>query len=667
MHHQLKAFSPEERYRLLVDAVTDYAIYMVDTDGIVVSWNSGAHRLTGYPEHEIVGRHFSRLYVPADVVDGAPSRTLYIAATEGRFKAEAWRMRKNGERFWARVVVDPIRAGDGTLLGFAKVTRDLTERRAAEQALRDSEEQFGLLVQSVTDYAIYMLTTEGKVRTWNAGAQRIKGYEPHEVIGSHFSRFYRDEDRAADRPAAALRIAAREGRFESEGWRVRKDGSQFWASVVIDPILNAQGELRGFAKVTRDVTEKREAQVALERAREALFQSQKLDAIGQLTGGVAHDFNNLLMVVLSSLELLKRRVKADEKSQRLIDNAVQGARRGVTLTKRMLAFARQQQLAPVAVHVESLVSGMRDLLERSLGPTIRVELDFQPGLRPVFVDPNQLELAVLNLAVNARDAMPRGGTLGMSTRPYQAFDNSTKPAAGEYVCLSVTDTGSGMSAATLARATEPFFTTKGVGKGTGLGLPMVHGLAAQSGGHFALHSGEGTGTTAELWLPVAQAGIEVGTIDAAAPPAAGSEHSLIVVAVDDDALVLAGTVAMLEDLGHVVLPASSARQALDLIEAEPNVAMVITDQVMPNMTGGELIARLCAAHPRIPVILATGFGELPDGVDATALRLAKPFDQDELADAIRNVFAGSATRRAVERHGHEGSTSSTRRTAAKPA
>ncbi len=507
--HGLRTFGTEERYRLLVDAVTDYAIYMLDPDGFVVSWNSGAQRLKGYTEAEILGRHFSQFYSPEDVRTGLPSRALRIAASEGRFEAEGWRLRKNGSRFWAHVVVDPIRARDGSLIGFAKVTRDLTERRAAELALRDSQQQFELLVQSVTDYAIFMLTPDGTVASWNAGAQRIKGYEPHEVIGSHFSRFYRDDERAAGQPAAALHTAAAEGRFESEGWRVRKDGTQFWANVVIDPIRNAQGELSGFAKVTRDVTEKRDAQLALERAREALFQSQKLDAIGQLTGGVAHDFNNLLMVVLSSLELLKRRLPDDEKSRRLIDNAMQGARRGVTLTKRMLAFARRQQLDPVAVDVPALVGGMHDLLARSLGPTIRIELDFEPAILPVFVDPNQLELAVLNLAVNARDAMPQGGVLGISARLEAVAEPGSKLAPGEYVCLSITDTGSGMSEETLAHAAEPFFTTKGVGKGTGLGLPMVHGLAAQSGGRFALRSAEGRGTTAELWLPVAPAGAEV--------------------------------------------------------------------------------------------------------------------------------------------------------------
>ena len=630
--------SVEDRYRLLVDAVIDYAIYMLDPDGFVVSWNSGAQRLKGYTEAEIVGRHFSQFYSPDDVRAGMPSRTLNAAKNEGRFEAEGWRIRKNGERFWAHVVVDPIVTRDGRLLGYAKVTRDLSERRQAEEALRQSEEQFRLLVQGVTDYAIYMLSPSGTVTNWNAGAQRIKGYAPVEVIGTHFSRFYREQDRAAGQPARALATAAAEGRFEAEGWRVRKDGTEFWANVVVDPIRDAMGELLGFAKITRDVTEKRDAQLALDRAREELFQSQKLDAIGQLTGGVAHDFNNLLMVVLSSLELLKRRLRGDDKNLQLIDNAVKGAKRGVTLTRRMLSFARRQELAPAAVDIRALVDGMQDLLERSLGPTIRIAMNFEAEPRPVLIDPNQLELAILNLAVNARDAMPQGGTLTIATH-HEHVTHAPPLAPGDYVRLSISDSGGGMSDATLQRAMEPFFTTKGAGKGTGLGLPMVHGLAAQSGGQFMLRSTEDVGTTAELWLPVAPEGSALRADKAAAPDALAVSSALLIVAVDDDALVLAGTVAMLEELGHTVLPAGSAEAAIALVAGAPTVGLVITDQVMPLMTGAELARRLKQDRPELPVILATGFGEVPDDLEAKLFRLAKPFDERELAQAIQAVSA----------------------------
>ena len=630
------SISTEERYRMLVDAVADSAIYMLDPNGFVVSWNVGAERLKGYTECEIVGRHFSVFYGPEDVQSGLPARALAAALQTGRFESEGWRHAKGGRRFWAHVVVHPIWSSARELLGYAKVTRDLSERRAAEEALRRSEEQFRLLVQAVTDYAIYMLDPQGIITNWNSGARRIKGYEPAEVIGTHFSRFYRAEDRNQGLPARALGIAAAEGRFEGEGWRVRKDGTEFWANVVIDPIHGSNGELRGFAKVTRDITEKRNAQLALEQAREALFQSQKLDAIGQLTGGVAHDFNNLLMVILTSLELLRRRMPADEKLRQLVDNAVQGAKRGVSLTQRMLAFARRQELRPESVHLPFLIGGMTDMLERTLGPTIPIEREFAAQLSPVLVDPHQLELAILNLAVNARDAMPNGGTLRLEATQ-EVFTTSQGRQGGEFVRLSVSDSGSGMSPEVLARAMEPFFTTKGVGKGTGLGLAMVQGLAVQSGGKFVMTSTEGVGTTAVLWLPLARSAVhEALPAGHAAPPPAAAQctAALKVVAVDDDPLVLAGTASMLEDLGHSVFSASGAVEALGLIRNEPGIDLVISDQVMPKMTGLQLFEVLRQEHPELRLILASGFADLPASAYALAVKVAKPFDQQQLADAI---------------------------------
>ena len=405
------SLSDDGRYRLLIEAVTDYAIYMLDPTGIVTSWNPGAQRFKGYAADEIIGQHFSRFYSEQDQKSGLPARALETAAREGKFESEGWRIRKDGTRFWAYVVIDPIRSKSGEIIGFAKITRDLTERRAAEEILTRSQEQFKLLVQGVTDYAIYLLDPEGRVTNWNLGAQRIKGYLPQEIIGQHFSQFYTEADRQAGVPGKALKTAAREGKFESERWRVRKDGSQFWAHVVIDPIRAEDGKIIGYAKITRDITERKEAQEKLERTREALIQSQKMEAIGQLTGGVAHDFNNLLMAVLGSLELLRKRLPDDSKMLALLENAVQGAERGTTLIKRMLAFARVQELKQEAIVIPELVCGMTDLLQRSLGPSVRIETRFPLFLAPAQADANQLEMALLNLMVKARDARPPGATL----------------------------------------------------------------------------------------------------------------------------------------------------------------------------------------------------------------------------------------------------------------
>ncbi|MFP5433726.1 MAG: PAS domain S-box protein, partial [Alphaproteobacteria bacterium] len=337
---------------------------------------------------------------------------LYTADHDGRFEAEGWRVRKDGTQFWANVVIDPIRdAQDGQLLGFAKVTRDLTERRAVQEALRSSEERFRLLVESVTDYAIYMLDPVGTITSWNMGAERFKGYKADEILGQNFARFYSEEDRMAGLPSRALHTAERDGRFEAEGWRIRKDGSRFWANVVIDCIRDPHGQLLGFAKVTRDLTERRESQQALDAARDAVIQTQKMDAIGKLTGGVAHDFNNLLAVIVGSLDLARQRMANGADISRYLDNAMAAAERGATLTQRMLAFARKQELKLQSVDPVALVLGMAELLQTTLGGAIDIETRFPMSLANVHADPAQLELAILNLAVNARDAMPNGGDI----------------------------------------------------------------------------------------------------------------------------------------------------------------------------------------------------------------------------------------------------------------
>ena len=628
-----------ERYELLVGAITDYAIYMLDSTGRITSWNPGAQRFKGYLPAEIIGKHFSQFYTEEDRRAGMPARTLEKATREGKFEGEGWRVRKDGTRFWAHVVVDPIRSAQGELIGFAKITRDLTEQKISQAALRRSEEQFRRLVQGVTDYAIYMLDPEGEIVSWNAGAQRIKGYAAEEIIGQHFSVFYTEQDRKAGHPETALQTAAREGRFEKEGLRVRKNGTTFRSHVIIDAIRDDAGEILGFAKITRDITERAIAQEALEKAREALFQSQKMDAIGQLTGGVAHDFNNLLMAILGSLSLLRKKITPVPQNLKLLDNAILGAKRGATLTRRMLAFARRQDLDSRPIDLSQLVRGMTELLQSSIGPGISIETQFPLGLSNALVDENQLELAILNLCVNARDAMPEGGAIIISAREQIVeASHATQLPPGRYVCLTISDRGEGMDQETLQRATEPFYTTKGIGKGTGLGLSMVHGMAEQVGGRLILKSRKGEGTEVAIWLPVAVASDKEQPEAPPDTPEPLQRRKLTVLAVDDDALVLFNTVAMLEELGHEVHEASSGNAALTLLR-QHKVDLVITDQAMPAMTGLQLADEIEKEWPGLKLILATGYAELPGGTTTSYPKLSKPFTELELAKILDSVSA----------------------------
>ncbi len=379
------------------------------------------------------------------------------------------------------------------------------------------------------------------------------------------------------------------------------------------------------------------AQMA-ERARteEQLRHMQKIESIGELTGGVAHDFNNLLTAVLGNLELLRKRVPANPSTDRLIDGALQGAQRGAALTQRLLAFARRQALEPKPVDLAQLVNGMGDLLRRSIGPTVDIRFDLPPGLPAALADANQIELALLNLAVNARDAMPGGGTIsiGLGIADTSAASDI---AAGRYLVLTVSDTGTGMDAATLRRAIEPFFSTKEVGKGTGLGLSMIHGLAQQLKGALRLSSEVGRGTCAELWLPVAAGDAAAPAGDVAAAAAPGRRGATLLL-VDDDFLIRMSTASLLEDLGYVVLKAASGAEALEALKAGAKIDLLVTDYAMPGMTGLQLAEKARALHPGLPILLATGYADLPARSALDVPRLSKPYRQSELAQVIDTLL-----------------------------
>ena len=633
----------EDTYGLMVRSLGAVALGLLGPEGRISSWNAGAERIFGYTADEIVGRPFEVLYTPEDREAGRPARALAASGQGGVDADVGWRVDRHGRRLWARTVLEALRGEDGTLLGHTFLVRDIPAPSTAGETLGSNEQQLRLLLQGVRDYAIYTLDPEGHVASWNAGAERIKGYREEEVLGRHFSAFYADEDAASGQPARNLSIARDQGVYEGEGWRRRKDGSLFWAHVVIDRLIDADGNVVGFAKITRDVTEKKRVAEELAAAREALFQSQKSEAIGQLTGGVAHDFNNLLMAVMGNLELLRKWLPSAPRARALLDNALVGARRGASLTQRMLAFARRQELHPRPVDVALLVHGMADLIRRSLGPEIQIGTSFPLQLPRVLIDGNQLELALLNLAVNGRDAMPQGGRLEIGARGEHVADgHPTSLAPGEYVCLWVADEGHGMDAETLKRATEPFFTTKGVGKGTGLGLSMAYGLAEQSGGRLLLQSQPGRGTTVEIWLPVATAQHDETVRPAAASgddddELRASERQTLLI-VDDDDLVLLSTIAMAEDMGYAVHGVKCGEEALAYLDQGGEADVVVTDQAMPGMTGLRLARLLRERHPGLPIVLASGYAELAGSTATDLVRLGKPFTRRDLHRAIGDAL-----------------------------
>ena len=647
---RIEHMNDTQRLQLLVDGVVDYAIYLISLDGSVVSWNSGAKRLKGYDAAEIIGSPYATFFTPEDRDRGLPGRILGTAAEKGRYETEGWRVRKDGTRFWASAVVDAVRNERGDVIGFAKITRDITEREEARQRLVESEARFRRLVEAVVDYAIFQLDAKGIIATWNSGAQRIKGYTADEIIGQHFSRFYTNEDRAVGVPQRALETASREGRFEAEGWRVRKDGSKFYALVVIDPICDDRGELIGFAKVTRDITERMEAQHTLKQTQEQLVLAQKMEAVGQLSGGIAHDFNNLLMIVQGNLETAQRYTKkpsgeGNPNLERVLKNAMRGAQRAAALTARLLAFSRRQALDPKPLEVNKFLNSAAEFLQRSIGETIEVEVVGGAGIWQIEADPNQLEAALVNLVINARDAMPSGGKVIIEATNIYADEEYTRLnpelASGQYVLICVSDHGSGMPADVLARAFEPFFTTKELGQGTGLGLSQVYGFVKQSGGHVKIYSEVDQGTTVKIYLPRHTRQAEEEN-EASDEVLGRGDLGEVILVVEDDTDLRSYLSEVLRGLGYQVVAVANALAALAILEQSRRIDLLLTDVVMPGMNGRELGKRAQEIRPALRVLYMTGYsrnavvhhGRLDEGVEL----LQKPIRQTVLAARIRDIL-----------------------------
>lgn len=647
---RIEDLDDSRRLELLVDGLSDHAIYLISLDGTVVSWNAGARRLKGYESAEIIGKPYACFFPPEDREKGLPQRGLDTAARTGRYESEGWRIRKDGTRFWGLSVIDAVRNEEGTVIGFAKITRDMTEREAARQRLLESEIRFRRLVESVIDYAIFQLDPDGIVSTWNAGAQRIKGYTAEEIVGRHFSCFYTEPDRAAGMPQRALKMAATEGRFEAEALRVRKDGTVFSAFVVIDPIRDERGEIVGFAKVTRDITDRVKAADALKSAQEQLAAAQRMEAVGQLSGGIAHDFNNLLMIVMGNLETARRYARGfgdtQPNIQRAIDNAMRGAQRATALTSRLLAFARRQPLDPKPIDVNKFLSGSVDFLQRSLGEKIQVEAIGTAGAWHIEADPSHLEAALVNLAINARDAMPGGGKVTIETSNLYIDETYVRAnpemTPGQYVMLSVTDTGEGMAPDVLQRAFEPFFTTKEAGQGTGLGLSQVYGFVKQSGGHVKIYSEAGHGTCVKIYLP-RYASDALDEEASLTETIARSDDGETILVVEDDREVRSYLSEVLRGLGYHVLTAPHAEAAIVLLERNVvRVDLMLTDVIMPGKNGRELGRCAEKLRPGMPILYMTGYarnallhqGRMEEGINL----LQKPIAQDRLASRIRDLL-----------------------------
>jgi PAS domain S-box-containing protein len=623
------------RFRAAV-AATEGVVWTNDASGRMVDDQPGWTALTGQTRDEYEGFGWATAVHPDDAQPTIDSWNVAVAA-QAPFSIEHRIRRHDGvwRDFAVRAI--PSRAPDGTVLEWVGVHHDITESRAVERALRELNATLEARVaQAIAERdsawnnsrsLMIFLQPDGVIVAANPAWTAMLGWPLEAVVGHRYSEFVVAEDIAPS--DVALAAAVRSPITDFENRYHHRDGSTRWMSWLTAPLDNGLAFASG-----RDITVEKANRAELERAQAQVQEMRQLESMGQLTGGVAHDFNNLLTPIIGSLDVLQRRGGLDERSARLVDGALTAADRAKTLVQRLLAFARRQQLRAAPTDLARLIDSIRDLVARSVGPNIALAVDAAPGLPPAQVDAAQLELALLNLALNARDAMPEGGvlTIGLAVA---TPDASLGLPRREYLRVGVADTGEGMDEATLRRAIEPFFSTRGVGRGTGLGLSMVHGLAAQSEGRLELDSAPGVGTVATLWLPIA-AGVPQG---AALPVAAGIFDERIVLLVDDEPLVRATTAAMLADLGLTVIEAESASAALAILCHGNAIDLLITDYLMPDTNGAELARAATLMRPGLPSLLVTGYADA-QGLDLKMPSLGKPFRLAELSAAVARLLDG---------------------------
>ncbi len=753
-----KLHASEEQSRLILEGVRSHAIIMLDPVGNIASWNPGAERINGYTAAEIIGQNFSRFYTSTDNDNGKPERELRIAATEGFFEEEGLRVRKDGSVFWAIVTITPLYNHGPEPVGFVKVTRDITDRKKVEEALRVSEDRFHLMVDGVSDHAIIMLDPVGIILTWNRGAEHLDGYTAEEIVGQHYSCLFTPESIAEEKPRQELEQAAADGKVEVEGWRIRKNGSRFWVNGTLAALYDENGKVRGFAKITRDLTAKRRNDELLQsvlnhtldgiigidergtisminragekifgrpgsevigqnikmlmpepyhsehdgylanykRTREAkiigsgrevqglrkngstfpldlavtefqldnqryfvglvrdisdkkklegqLHQSQKMEAFGQLAAGVAHDFNNLLTVISGYSDLLLTKLTPDDPRMKMVDQIRRAGERAASLTRQLLAFSRQQVLEPRVLDLNVIVTDIEKMLRRLIGEDVQFTIVLAPAISSVKVDAGQIEQVIINLAVNARDAMPQGGKLTIETRDIELDESYTtshpEARAGRFVLVAISDTGCGMTGEVKARIFEPFFTTKGVGQGTGLGLAVVHGIVKQSGGNIDVYSEVGVGTTVRIYLPSIQQPAAASSAHGLELPSRGSETILLV---EDEESVRELATFVLQGCGYTVMTAPEGLAALQLMATcREQIDLLVTDVVMPQMGGRKLAETLLAQHPELRVLFMSGYTDdavVRHGVlQANTNFLQKPFTPNSLAKKVREIL-----------------------------
>ncbi len=636
---QLLQAMPGATFSLLVGSVVDYAIYMLDVDGRIVSWNAGAERIKGYAAQDVLGQNFSMFYTPEERVAGVPIAALAAAARDGRYDAEGWRVRKDGTRFWASVVIDPI-LDAGKLLGFAKITRDATRRRNHELALLESERMARGIIDTALD-GFVQVDEAGLVTEWNPQAAAMFGWTRDEALGRELAKLLlagTDSERgAAALPPIKTSSLAGTSTLEVTTRDERKLTVELSISTL--PLLDGAR----YNVFIRDLSEKLQTETQLRQA-------QKMEVVGQLTSGIAHDFNNLLQGVIGALELVQLRANAGRLDGigHFVGGALASANRAAALTHRLLAFSRRQPLDPKPVQANPLIEGMGELLKQTLGENIALDLDLEPDLWTTLCDPNQLENALLNLVINAADAMPEGGRLAVRScnvdvdhAKAQRWQGATP---GEYICIAVCDSGQGMPINVLERAFDPFFTTKQAGEGTGLGLSMVYGFAQQSKGQCVIHSKAAEGTTVRIYLPRHEpAATDNPSPRLDTPTEHLRGHGECVLVVEDEPVVRNIVVEVLHQLGYQALEAEDAEAGLAILRGTTQVEMLISDIGLPGMNGSQLADAAKVLRPQLRVLLMSGYASAavsPAGFLGPGMTLlTKPFTVAVLATRIGQMMA----------------------------